>query len=416
MHSSGQTANFMYEHSKKSQDLAARLQRFVDEHIYPNEEAYAHQLKNAENRFAPLPLMDELKLKAKEAGLWNLFVPEEHAKYCDHGGLSFFDYAPLAEIMGRVIWCPEAFNCNAPDTGNMEVFMNYGTEAQQREWLDPLLAGNIRSSYAMTEPQVASSDATNVELRIEKEGNEWVLNGHKWFITNAMYERTRILIVMGKSDPENPSRRLQQSQILVPKDTPGLKLIRPLTTLGYDDAPIGHAEIVFENVRVPYENILLGEGRGFEIAQGRLGPGRMHHCMRLIGAAQRSLELACHRANSRTTFGRLLSKHQSVREDISKCFSEIEMARLLLLKACHKIDTQGVPTSVDMIAATKTTIPFLVKKVIDRCMQIHGAGGLTEDYMMAEAYNYARWCRQADGPDQVHQMALGKQIIDRFSG
>ena len=392
------------------------MQRFMDEHIYPNEEAYAHQLKTAENRFAPLPLMDELKLKAKEAGLWNLFVPEEHAEYCDHGGLSFFDYAPLAEIMGRVIWCPEVFNCNAPDTGNMEVFMNYATEAQQREWLDPLLAGDIRSSYAMTEPQVASSDATNVELRIEKDGNEWVLNGHKWFITNAMYERTKILIVMGKSDPENSSRHLQQSQILVPKDTPGVKLIRPLTTLGYDDAPIGHAEIVFENVRVPYENILLGEGRGFEIAQGRLGPGRMHHCMRLIGAAQRSLELACHRANSRTTFGRLLSKHQSVREDISKCFSEIEMARLLLLKACYKIDTQGVPASVDMIAATKTTIPFLVQKVIDRCMQIHGAGGLTEDYMMAEAYNYARWCRQADGPDQVHQMALGKQIIDRFSG
>ena len=392
------------------------MQRFMDEHIYPNEEAYAHQLKTAENRFAPLPLMDELKLKAKEAGLWNLFVPEEHAEYCDHGGLSFFDYAPLAEIMGRVIWCPEVFNCNAPDTGNMEVFMNYATEAQQREWLDPLLAGDIRSSYAMTEPQVASSDATNVELRIEKDGNEWVLNGHKWFITNAMYERTKILIVMGKSDPENSSRHLQQSQILVPKDTPGVKLIRPLTTLGYDDAPIGHAEIVFENVRVPYENILLGEGRGFEIAQGRLGPGRMHHCMRLIGAAQRSLELACQRANSRITFGRLLSKHQSVREDISKCFSEIEMARLLLLKACYKIDTQGVPASVDMIAATKTTIPFLVQKVIDRCMQIHGAGGLTEDYMMAEAYNYARWCRQADGPDQVHQMALGKQVIDRFSG
>ncbi len=388
----------------------------MDEHIYPNEEAYAHQLKTAENRFAPLPLMDELKLKAKEAGLWNLFVPEEHAEYCDHGGLSFFDYAPLAEIMGRVIWCPEVFNCNAPDTGNMEVFMNYATEAQRREWLDPLLAGDIRSSYAMTEPQVASSDATNVELRIEKDGNEWILNGHKWFITNAMYERTKILIVMGKSDPQNPSRHLQQSQILVPKDTPGVKLVRPLTTLGYDDAPIGHAEIVFENVRVPHENILLGEGRGFEIAQGRLGPGRMHHCMRLIGAAQRSLELACHRANSRTTFGRLLSKHQSVREDISKCFSEIEMARLLLLKACHKIDAQGVPASVDMIAATKTTIPFLVQKVIDRCMQIHGAGGLTEDYMMAEAYNYARWCRQADGPDQVHQMALGKQIIDRFSG
>ncbi len=388
----------------------------MDEHIYPNEENYAQQLKAAENRFAPLPLMDELKLKARAAGLWNLFVPEEHAEYCEHGGLSFFDYAPLAEIMGRVIWCPEVFNCNAPDTGNMEVFMNYATEAQQREWLDPLLAGEIRSSYAMTEPQVASSDATNVELRIEREGDDWVLNGRKWFITNAMYERTKILIVMGKSDPNNPSRHLQQSQILVPKDTPGVKLVRPLTTLGYDDAPIGHAEISFEDVRVPLSNILLGEGRGFEIAQGRLGPGRMHHCMRLIGAAQRSLELACSRANSRTTFGRLLSKHQSVREDISKCFSEIEMARLLLLKACHKIDTQGVSASVDMIAATKTTIPFLVQKVIDRCMQIHGAGGLTEDYMMAEAYNYARWCRQADGPDQVHQMALGKQIIDRFSG
>ena len=405
----------MYEHSTKSNELSTRLLEFMDEQIYPNEENYAHQLKTAANRFAPLPLMDELKLKAKAVGLWNLFVPEEHAQYCDHGGLSFFDYAPLAEIMGRVIWCPEVFNCNAPDTGNMEVFMNYATETQQREWLEPLLAGEIRSSYAMTEPQVASSDATNVELSIEKDGDEWVLNGQKWFITNAMYERTKILIVMGKSDPENPSRHLQQSQILVPKDTAGVKLVRPLTTLGYDDAPIGHAEVIFDNVRVPLANILLGEGRGFEIAQGRLGPGRMHHCMRLIGAAQRSLELACQRANSRTTFGRLLSKHQSVREDISKCFSEIEMARLLLLKACHKIDTQGVPNSVDMIAATKTTIPFLVQKVIDRCMQIHGAGGLTEDYMMAEAYNYARWCRQADGPDQVHQMALGKQIIDRYA-
>jgi acyl-CoA dehydrogenase len=405
----------MYEHSTKSNELSTRLLEFMDEHIYPNEENYAHQLKTAAYRFAPLPLMDELKSKAKAVGLWNLFVPEEHAQYCDHGGLSFFDYAPLAEIMGRVIWCPEVFNCNAPDTGNMEVFMNYATETQQREWLEPLLAGEIRSSYAMTEPQVASSDATNVELSIEKDGDEWVLNGQKWFITNAMYERTKILIVMGKSDPENPSRHLQQSQILVPKDTAGVKLVRPLTTLGYDDAPIGHAEVIFDNVRVPLANILLGEGRGFEIAQGRLGPGRMHHCMRLIGAAQRSLELACQRANSRTTFGRLLSKHQSVREDISKCFSEIEMARLLLLKACHKIDTQGVPNSVDMIAATKTTIPFLVQKVIDRCMQIHGAGGLTEDYMMAEAYNYARWCRQADGPDQVHQMALGKQVIDRYA-
>ena len=405
----------MYLHSEKSQQLLVKLKQFMEENIYPNEKAYAEQLHNATNRFQTLPLMQELKAKAKAAGLWNLFVPEEHAEYCDHGGLSFLDYAPLAEEMGRVVWCPEVFNCNAPDTGNMEVFMNYATKAQQDKWLKPLLNGDIRSSYAMTEPQVASSDATNIQLEIRKEGDEWVLNGRKWFITGAMNEATKIFIVMGKSDPNNPSRHLQQTQVLVPKDTPGVKLIRPLTTLGYDDAPIGHAEIVFDNVRVPLENVLLGEGRGFEIAQGRLGPGRMHHCMRLIGAAQRSLELACVRASTRTTFGRLLSKHQSVREEISKSFSEIEMARLLVQKTCKKIDDEGVENSIDMIAATKTTIPLLVQNVIDRCMQIHGAGGLTEDYFMAEAFNYARWCRQADGPDQVHQMALGKKIIDRYS-
>ncbi|MFA7554869.1 MAG: acyl-CoA dehydrogenase family protein [Spongiibacteraceae bacterium] len=405
----------MYPHSEKSQQLLAKLKAFMDENIYPNETAYAQQLHAADNRFAALPLMDELKTKAKAAGLWNLFVPEDHAEYCDHGGLSFFDYAPLAEEMGRVIWSPEVFNCNAPDTGNMEVFMNYATKEQQDKWLKPLLAGEIRSSYAMTEPQVASSDATNIQLEIKKDGNEWVLNGRKWFITGAMYERTKIFIVMGKSDPENPNRHLQQTQVLVPKDTAGITVVRPLTTLGYDDAPIGHAEITFDNVRVPLENVLLGEGRGFEIAQGRLGPGRMHHCMRLIGSAQRSLELACKRAASRTTFGRSLSKHQSIREEISKSFSEIEMARLLVLKTSQKIDTQGVNESVDMISASKTTVPLLVQTIIDRCMQIHGAGGLTEDYFMAEAFNYARWCRQADGPDQVHQMALGKKIIDRYA-
>ena len=405
----------MYQNSEKSQQLLDRLSDFFEQHIYPNEENYARQLDAAENRFAPLPLMDELKLKAKAAGLWNLFVPPSHAEHCDHGGLSFAEYAPLCELMGRVIWSPEVFNCNAPDTGNMEVFMNYATKAQQEQWLTPLLAGDIRSSYAMTEPQVASSDATNVEMSIVKDGDEWVLNGRKWFITGAMNERTKILIVMGKSDPDNSNRHLQQTQVLVPKDTPGLTLVRPLSTFGYDDAPIGHAELVFENCRVPLENVLLGEGRGFEIAQGRLGPGRMHHCMRLIGTAQRSLELACQRATSRVTFGRPLSKHQSVREDISRMFSEIEMARLLVLKTCHKIDQQGVPASIDMIAATKTTIPLLVQNIIDRAMQMHGAGGLTEDYCMAEGYNYARWCRQADGPDQVHQMALGKQIIERYS-
>jgi len=404
------------EYSEKSNQLLDKLSAFMDEHIYPNEEAYANQLHTAANRFAPLPLMDELKEKAKAAGLWNLFVPESYAQFSDFGGLSNFDYVPLAEMMGRVLWSPEVFNCNAPDTGNMEVFMKYATEEQQQRWLIPLLKGEIRSSYAMTEPQVASSDATNIELSIIREGDEWVLNGRKWFITGAMYERTQIFIVMGKSDPDNPSRHKQQTQVLVPKDTPGLELIRPLTTLGYDDAPLGHAEISFRNVRVPLENVLLGEGRGFEIAQGRLGPGRMHHCMRLIGAAQRSLEQACKRVSSRTTFGRLLSEHQSVREEIARSFSEIEMARLLVLKTCVKMDQVGAQQARDMIAATKSSVPLMVQTIVDRCMQMHGACGLTEDYFMAEAFNYARWCRQADGPDQVHQMALGKQIIQRYAG
>ena len=405
----------MYQFSQQSQELQQRLQGFMDEHIYPNEDAYARYLHQAENRWAPIPLMDELKVKAREAGLWNLFIPPSLARFADHDGLSNFDYAPLAEMMGRVLWSSEVFNCNAPDTGNMEVFMKYGTEAQQEQWLRPLLAGEIRSSYAMTEPQVASSDATNVELRIERDGDEWVLNGRKWFITNAMYERTKIFIVMGKSDPTNESRHKQQSQVLVPKGTPGLELVRPLTTLGYDDAPLGHAELRFTDVRVPAENILLGEGRGFEIAQGRLGPGRIHHCMRLIGIAQRSLELACERAERRTTFGRTLSQHQSVREDISRCYSEIEMARLLVLKTCAKMDEVGPKGAMDLIAASKTSVPVMMQTVIDRCMQIHGAGGLTEDYCMAEGFNYARWCRQADGPDQVHQMALGKMLIKRYN-
>lgn len=406
----------MFEHSEKSQQLQARLGEFMDEHIYPNETPYNAQLHAAENRFASLPLMDELKDKARTAGLWNLFIPESHEEYSDFGGLSNFDYAPLAEMMGRVIWSPEVFNCNAPDTGNMEVFMKYATAEQREKWLVPLLNGEIRSSYAMTEPQVASSDATNIELSIQREGDEWVLNGRKWFITGAMYERTKIFIVMGKSDPDNANRHKQQTQILVPKETAGIEIVRPLTTLGYDDAPIGHAELIFTDVRVPAENVLLGEGRGFEIAQGRLGPGRMHHCMRLVGAAQRSLELACLRATTRTTFGKPLSKHQSVREDIARSYSEIEMARLLILKTCKKMDAVGAQASKDMIAATKTSVPLMVQNIIDRCMQLHGAGGLTEDYFMAEAFNYARWCRQADGPDQVHQMALGKQIIEKYAG
>ncbi len=390
-------------------DLGHQLSRFMDEHIYPNEAAYHAQLNGLSDRFSTVPLMEDLKTLAKSQGLWNLWMP------ADHGGLTNEQYAPLAEMMGRVLWSPEVFSCNAPDTGNMEVFLKYGTEAQKTQWLTPLLEGEIRSSYAMTEPDIASSDATNVRTRIERDGEDYVINGRKWFITNAPYERTKILIVMGKSDPDNPNRHLQQSQILVPKDTPGLTVIRPLTTLGYDDAPLGHAELVFENVRVPKENMLLGEGRGFEISQGRLGPGRIHHCMRLIGCAQRALELACQRATERETFGRKLADHQSVLEDLAKSFSEIEQARLLTLKTARRVDELGAKDARDFIAAAKITVPLMAQTVIDRCMQLHGAGGLTADYPMAEAFNYARWCRQADGPDQVHMMALGKQVIKRFA-
>jgi len=401
--------------SEKSTHILAQLKAFMSEHIYPNEVPYRTALHQAENRFASMPLMDSLKEQAKAAGLWNLFVPPEFAEYSDHGGMSFLDYAPLAEEMGRVIWSPEVFNCNAPDTGNMEVFMKFGTEAQKRAWLEPLLAGDIRSSYAMTEPQVASSDATNIELQIRRDGDEWVLNGHKWFITGAPYERCKIFIVMGKSDANNANRHLQQSQILVPKDTPGVEILRPLTTLGYDDAPIGHAEVTFTDVRVPVDNLLLGEGRGFDIAQSRLAPGRMHHCMRLIGAGQRSLELACQRVEERETFGKKLSQHQSIRENIARSYAELEMARLLVHKTCWHIDTYGVKPSIELISATKITIPKLIQYLIDRCMQMYGAGGLTEDWCMAEQFNYARWCRQADGPDEVHEMALGKRVIRQYA-
>ena len=391
-------------------ELLAQLEAFMDAHIYPNESRYHAELNAMPNRFGTVPVMQELKVLAKKAGLWNLFMP------ASHGGMSNADYAPMAERMGRVLWCSEVFNCNAPDTGNMEVFMKYGSEAQKARWLTLLLDGEIRSAYAMTEPDVASSDATNVRTSIVRDGNEYVINGRKWFISNAPYERTKIFIVMGKSDPTNANIHLQQSQILVPRDAPGLTILRHLTTLGYDDAPLGHAEMRFDNVRVPAENILLGEGRGFEIAQGRLGPGRVHHCMRLIGAAQRALEYACKRAVSRTTFGKKLSEHQSVLEDIAKCFSEIEQARLLTMKTAQRMDEVGPKDARDLIAATKISVPLMAQTVIDRCMQIHGAGGLTADYFMAESFNYARWCRQADGPDQVHMMALGKQIVKRYAG
>jgi acyl-CoA dehydrogenase len=399
-----------FEHSPLAKGYIDRLTAFMNEHVYPVEHDYYEVVDRSENRWATVPLMESLKSKAQERGLWNLFLPKDHG-----GELSNLDYAPLAEIMGRVLWAPEIFNCNAPDTGNMEVFMKYGTEAQKAQWLKPLMDGEIRSSYAMTEPGVASSDATNIETRIERDGDDYVINGRKWFITGAMNERTKIFIVMGKSDPDNPNRHLQQTQILVPKDTSGVTVERALKTLNYDDAPIGHAEIRFENVRVPAENILLGEGRGFEIAQGRLGPGRLHHCMRLIGCAQRAIELACQRAESRETFGKKLSEHQSVREDIARSFAEVEQVRLLTLKTADRLDRLGNKDARDYIAAAKISTPITVQNVIDRAMQIHGAGGLSQDYFMAEAFNYARWCRQADGPDQVHMMALGKQLISRYA-
>ena len=394
--------------------MLARLNEFMDDHVYPNEFLYYKQIESADNRWATPPLMADLKEKAQQAGLWNLFIPGEHK---DHGGAGLvnLDYAPLAEIMGRVSWAPEVFNCNAPDTGNMEVLMKYATPAQQDAWLRPLLAGEIRSAYAMTEPAVASSDATNIECSIIRDGDDYVVNGHKWFITGGMHENCKILIVMGKSDPDNPNRHAQQSQVLVPRDTAGVVVTRRLRTLGYDDAPLGHAEVLFENVRIPAANILLGDGRGFEIAQGRLGPGRIHHCMRLVGCAQRAMELACQRVESRSTFGQKIGEHQSVREGIARSFAEIEQARLLTLMTADKMDRVGNKEARDLIAATKITVPKMAQKVIDRAIQMHGAGGLSDDWFMAEAFNYARYCRLADGPDEVHMMALGKQLIKRFA-
>ena len=394
--------------SPDAEQLLERLRAFMKGEVYPREAAYHEELAEAEDRFAPLKTMNLLKEKAQAAGLWNLWMPREF------GGLSNLDYAPLAEEMGRVLWAPEAFNCNAPDTGNMEVFLKYGTPSQQEAWLTPLLAGEIRSSYCMTEPDVASSDATNIETRIERDGDHYRINGKKWFITNAPYKRTQIFIVMGVSDPAHENRHQRHSQILVPKHTPGVRIVRPLSTLGYDDAPLGHAEVHFEEVRVPTENLLLGEGRGFEIAQGRLGPGRIHHCMRLIGSTQRALELACQRAERRSTFGRKLAEHQSVLENLALSFSELESVRLLTLKTAATMDAVGAKDARDLIAATKISVPRVTQAIIDRCMQIHGAGGLTADYPMAEAFNYARWCRQADGPDEVHMMALGRQLVKRY--
>jgi acyl-CoA dehydrogenase len=395
-----------FEYSDKAKGLILQVRDFMDEHVFPNEAAMETQVL-AEPWETP-PLMEELKARARAAGLWNLFLPREHGAYS--GGLTNLEYAPLAEEMGRVTWASEVFNCSAPDTGNMEVLAKYGNEEQKKQWLEPLLAGEIRSAFAMTEPAVASSDATNIETSMVRDGDEYVINGTKFYSSGACRKQCRILIVMGKTDPDNANRYIQQSQILVPIGTPGVTVTRPMQVFGYDDAPDGHSEIVFDNVRVPASNLIFGEGRGFEIAQGRLGPGRIHHCMRMIGAAQRALEMMMDRANTRIAFGRPLIKQQSVREDIARSACQVEQARLLTLKAAQRMDTVGNKGAQDLIAMIKIVAPNMALDVIDRAMQIHGAVGLSQDTPLAHLWAYARTLRLADGPDQVHMMQLGRNL------
>ena len=398
-----------FEHSKKVTDLVVRLEDFMDKHVYPVEKEYEDYFKTTDNLWKSPPLMTELKEKAKQAELWNLFLPESERG----AGLTNLEYAPLAEVMGRVTWCSEVFNCTAPDTGNMEVIDRYGSEEQKEQWLEPLLRGEIRSCFSMTEPEVASSDATNIESPIVLDGDEYVINGRKWWSSGAMNEACKIIIFMGKTDPDNPDKHKQQSMILIPMDTPGIKIIRPLSVFNYVDPPFGHAEISFDNVRVPKTNMILGPGRGFEIAQGRLGPGRIHHCMRLIGVAKRALELMCQRAENRIAFGRPLSVQGSVRESIALSASEIEQSRLLTLMAADKMDRYGNKEASDLISMIKVVCPRMACEVIDRAIQIHGAGGLSDDFFLAGAYSYARTLRLADGPDEVHLSSLAKKIIQR---
>jgi len=398
-----------FEHSDKVKGLVRQVRGFMDEHILPNEDVFIEQI--AQNPWETPPITEELKPKARAAGLWNLFLPVEHGRYS--AGLTNLEYAPLAEEMGRVTWASEVFNCSAPDTGNMEVLAKYGDEKQKEQWLEPLLAGEIRSAFAMTEPAVASSDATNIETSIVRDGDEYVINGKKFYASGACRKQCRIMIVMGKTDPDNANRYIQQSQVLVPVGAPGVTVTRPMHVFGYNDAPEGHGEIVFDNVRVPVSNLVLGEGRGFEIAQGRLGPGRIHHCMRMIGAAQRALELMMDRANTRIAFGRPLIKQQSVREDIARSACQIEQARLLTLKAAQKMDTVGNKGAQDLIAMIKIVAPNMALEVIDRAMQIHGAVGLSQDTPLAHLWAYARTLRLADGPDQVHMMQLGRNLARR---
>ena len=389
--------------SARVSELRERLLAFMDEVVYPNERTYADQHAAAPNRWESPRVMEEMKRQARAAGLWNLFLPESELG----GGLTNLEYAPLCEVMGRSPIAPEVFNCAAPDTGNMEVLVRYGTDAQKRRWLEPLLDGAIRSAYAMTEPDVASSDATNIRARIERDGGEYVINGRKWWTTGAGNARCEIFIVMGKTDP-HAERHRQQSMILVPKDTPGVTIVRPLSVFGYDDAPVGHWELRFEDVRVPRDNILLGEGRGFEIAQGRLGPGRIHHCMRVIGLAERSLAAMCARAQSRVAFGAPLADQGVVMEAVASSRMEIEQARLLTLKAAHMMDTVGNKTARAEIAMIKVVAPAMALRVIDRAIQVHGGAGMCEDFGLARAWAHSRTLRVLDGPDEVHRRTVAR--------
>ena len=396
-----------FAYSPKVEELRKQLLAFMDEHIYPNEHKYYAHVRS-DKRWEPVPIIEALKPKARKAGLWNLFLPRSPRA---PEGLSNLEYAPLCEIMGRVHWAPEVFNCSAPDTGNMETIERYGSEAQKDEWLEPLLRGEIRSAFLMTEPQVASSDATNIECRIKREGEQYVINGRKWWSSGAGDPRCKVYILMGKTDPDNTSRHAQQSMILVPAGTKGVNILRHLNVFGYDDAPHGHMEIELKDVRVPASNILLGEGRGFEIAQGRLGPGRIHHCMRLIGQAERALEKMCKRATERVAFHRTVAEQGVTRERIAEARIMIDSARFMVLHAAWKMDTVGNKIAKKEIAMIKVLAPNMACKVIDWAMQVHGGGGVSDDFGLAFAYAHARTLRFADGPDEVHRNAIAKQEI-----
>ena len=408
-----------FDFSPKTKDLQVQVQRFMDDHVYPAEADYKAELEAntaAGKRWSALQTIEKLKPKAKAAGLWNLFLPVDSAQASGYSGagLTNQEYAPLAEIMGRVPWASEVFNCSAPDTGNMETIARYGSDENKARWLKPLLEGEIRSAFAMTEPDVASSDATNIETRIERQGDDYVINGRKWWISGASDPRCAIFITMGKTDPQAP-RHSQQSMVLVPADTKGVRILRPLNVMGYDDAPHGHVEMVFENVRVPVSNILLGEGRGFEIAQGRLGPGRIHHCMRLIGLAERALELMCKRASARVAFGKTVASQTVTQERIAEARCKIDMARLLTLKAAWLMDVAGNKVAKNEIAMIKVVAPSMACQVIDWAMQVHGGGGMCDDFPLAYAYAAARTLRFADGPDEVHRNAIAKMELGKYA-